>query len=123
MARTCSEVLLEWLVEQHPGCLAGPWSPSAYAAPARKGDRGTLEALRRLGVPWGAENVVARAVERCPVPALRWLVGQGAPVGSRQGMERAVGRGGAGPQRGGGGVAAGPGACLLCFWIGNHRRL
>ncbi len=87
------EALLEWLVEQHPGCLAGPWRTSAYVAAARQGDRGTLEALRRLDVPWGAENVVARAVQGgCPVPALRWLVGKGAPVGSRQDMERVVRR-------------------------------
>ncbi len=83
--------LLDWLVEQHPGCLAGPWGVPAYVAPAKNGQRGTLAALRRLGVPWGAEDVVVRAVEAaCPVPALRWLVEQGAPLGDGRRLEKAV---------------------------------
>ncbi len=87
------EALLEWLVEQHPGCLAGPWAASAYVAPAVTGQRGTLAALRRLGVPWGGHDLVVRAVEEgCETPALRWLVAQGAPVGDRGRLEEAVAR-------------------------------
>ncbi len=85
------EALLEWLVEQHPGCLAGRWGEQAYIAPAKNGDRGTLAALRRLGMPWGADDVVVWAVRwGCPVPGLRWLVEQGAPVGGARAMEDAV---------------------------------
>ncbi len=85
------EALLEWLVERQPGCLSGPWSEPAYIAPAVGGQLGTLAALRRLGVPWGAEDVVVRAVEkRCAVPVLRWLVEQGAPVGDGVCLEKAV---------------------------------
>ncbi len=85
------EALLEWLVEQHPGCMAGPWAESAYIAPAKSGQRGTLTALRRLGVPWGAEDVLVQAVEHWyPVPVLRWLVEQGAPVGDGMRLETAV---------------------------------
>ncbi len=84
-------VLLGWLVEQHPGRLAGPWVQSAFIVPAVTGQRGTLAALQRLGVPWGAEDVVVRAVAwGCPVPALRWLVEQGAPVGRAGAMEAAM---------------------------------
>ncbi len=85
------EALLEWLVEQHPSCLEGPWGVPAYVAPAKVGDRSTLAVLRRLGVPWGADNVVVQAVQRgCPLPVLRWLVEQGAPVGGAGAMEAAV---------------------------------
>ncbi len=87
------EALLEWLVEQHPGCLEGPWGMPAYVTPAKVGDRGTLAALRRLRVPWGAGDVVVQAVrEGAEAPALRWLVEQGAPVGGAGAMEAAVGR-------------------------------
>ncbi len=86
------EALLEWLVKQHPGCLKGSGSgESPYVSAAARGDLGTLTALRRLGVPWGAEDVVVQAVrERCSVPALRWLVEQGAPVGEGEEVEVAV---------------------------------
>ncbi len=87
------EALLEWLAEQHPGCLAHPWGVPAYVAPAKNGDRGTLAALRRLGMPWGAGDVVVQAVrEGVEAPAVRWLVEQGAPVGGAGAMEAAVGR-------------------------------
>ncbi len=87
------KALLEWLVEQ-PGCMEGVGPASCpYLHPARNGDLGTLTALRRLGVPWGAEDVVVRAArERCSLLALHWLVEQGAPVGSREEMEEAVRR-------------------------------
>ncbi len=87
------EALLEWLAGR-PGLLEqlSEWT-SLYIPAAKRGDRGTLTALRRLGVPWGREDTVACAVaERCPVPALRWLVEQGAPVGSREEMEAALER-------------------------------
>ncbi len=86
------ETLLEWLVQQ-PGCLlADPWELSPYVAAAANGDRGTVEALQRLGVPWGADDVVVQAVNTwcCTVPALRWLVEQGAPMGSRAELEEAI---------------------------------
>ncbi len=93
-AQAGCEALLEWLAEQ-PGGLASPPSStpaeSLYVAPAARGDRATLTALRRLGVPWGAEDVVARAVNGFgQAPALRWLVEQGAPVGSAAALEEAV---------------------------------
>ncbi len=86
------EVLLEWLVEQHPGCLAGAGSgESVYVLAAACGDLGTLTALRRLGVPWGAKDTVVEALWRgCSVPALRWLVGQGMPVGCRDRLDDEV---------------------------------
>ncbi len=84
------EALLEWVVQQ-PGCMESQRSGCPYTDPAKNGDRGTLAALRRLGVPWGAEDVVVRAVrEGSCMAAVRWLVDQGAPVGSREDMEEAV---------------------------------
>ncbi len=93
------EAQLEWLVEQ-PGCLVVPAASrsSPYVSAAGKGDLGTLVALRRLGVPWGAEDVLAAAAEAgAAMPALRWLVEQGAPVGSRERMEAAAEVAGRGP--------------------------
>ncbi len=91
------EALLEWLEEQHPGCLDCPiavFGESPYEMAAKSGDRGTLEALRRLGVPWGTDGLVARALwAGCPLSAARWLVEQGASVGSAGDMDRAVARG------------------------------
>ncbi len=92
------EEMLEWLVQQ-PGCRGAlrslSTSPflSPYVMPGRRGDRGTLAALRRLGVPWDvcAGSVVAHAVQwECVTPAVRWLVEQGAPMRSAEDMERAV---------------------------------
>lgn len=66
------EVLLEWMLQEHPGCFAGI---SPYCTAAAKGDRGTLEALRRLGVPWRPHGTVAAAMcDGAGWPALRWLV-------------------------------------------------
>ncbi len=85
------EALVEWLAEQHPGCLVIPRDTSPYADAARSGDRGTLVALRRLGVPWGRQDVVVQAVsEGCRMPVLRWLVEQGAPVGRRWDMAQTL---------------------------------
>ncbi len=84
------EALLEWLAEQHPGCLAvAPRGRSLYVPAAAAGDLGTLTTLRRLGVPWGAENVVASVVAWPGFvrAALHWLVEQGAPVGSRRDVQ------------------------------------
>ncbi len=106
--RAGCEALLEWIL-QHPGWLEKQqwrhnskhfrepeWDSAAlYVDAAENGDRGMLAALRRLGVPWGAEDVVVQAVrEGGCMAAVRWLVEQGAPVGSRDGMETAIeGRG------------------------------
>ncbi len=69
------EPVLEWLVGA--GCLLGK---GAYLNPYTEagfvGDVDTMACLRRLGVPWG-EDVLAH--RRVPLPAMRWLVEQGAP--------------------------------------------
>ncbi len=83
------EALLEFQAGQ-PGGLDGG---SLYVRAAVNGDRGTLAALRRLGVPWGEQDTVVGAVwEHCGVPAVSWLLEQGAPVGSREEMDRAIER-------------------------------
>ncbi len=82
------EALLEWMVEKldRPVRYGGP-----YLAAAANGDLGTLNALRRLGVPWSKADRLAEAVRRgCTMPALRWLVEQGIPVGTGEAMEDAV---------------------------------
>ncbi len=58
-----------------------------YTSAAKTGDRGTLECLVRLGVPLGEGMLAAAIRERAPVPALQWLVQQGAPRG---GVEEAL---------------------------------
>ncbi len=64
---------------------------SPYIPAAVNGDLATLTALRRLPVPWGSEDVLVQAVrEGVSVPALRWLVEQGAPVGGVDVMEEAL---------------------------------
>ncbi len=78
--------LLEWLVEQQPGCLDSLRgdSTSAYMVAAKEGDLGTVTALRRLGLPWGAGGVVDRAVrEGCEVAVVRGLWELGAPMADR----------------------------------------
>ncbi len=90
-ARSGCEALLEWLTAQ-PGWLA-PWDAVTcpYVEAAKGSDLGTLTALRRLRVLWGAQDVVVRAVASgCEVPALRWLVEQRAPVGAREQVEKAL---------------------------------
>ncbi len=77
-------LLLEWLM-LHAGRLMRARRPSTplYIPAAVNGDRATLTALRRLGVPWGAKDLVAKAVQnRCKRLALEWLVMLGAPVGA-----------------------------------------
>ncbi len=84
--------LVMWLVAQHPGCLANPWATFPYTAAARNGERGTLIALRRLGVLFGTQGVAAHVVEQAREGrAVRWLVEHGALVGSREEMDGALG--------------------------------
>ncbi len=86
------EALLDWLAEKS-GCLAS--GHVSYMPAAKVGGRATLTTLRRLGVPWGTragpwsvDDTVVWAVEQgCQVPVLRWLVEQGAPVGSKRCMD------------------------------------
>ncbi len=83
------EALLEWLAGK-AGCLAN--AGVSYMPAAKTGDRGTLAALRRLGVPWGADFTAVWAVEEgWQAPVLRWLVEQGAPMGSEVELKQAVG--------------------------------
>ncbi len=84
------EALLEWMVVQR-GADGRARRDSPYTWPAMCGDLSTLTALRRLGVPWGVEDVLVRAVRKhSGVDALRWLEEQGAPVGPKDGMYEAV---------------------------------
>ncbi len=84
--------LLEFLAAL-PDCF----KPSAhleftpYVSAAVHGDRATLDALRRLGVPWGGDEVVFEAVKRgCGEPGLCWLVEHGAPVGDAEQIKEGV---------------------------------
>ncbi len=88
-ARAGCEELLAWLVGQQACPLESRGGP--YVVAAENGDVGTLAALRRLGVPWGQEDGLAKAVRRgCVEQALRWLVEQGLPVGGAKEVEGAV---------------------------------
>ncbi len=94
-ARGGCVALMEWLAAEHPGCLtrSALAGKSLYSVAAANGDRGMLEALRRLGVPWGVQDVVVREVKGvCCMPVVRWLVEAGAPVGSKQQLDKAVGK-------------------------------
>ncbi len=51
-----------------------------YAGAASNGDRGTLAWLRRQRLPWGTVVMFSAAIKGAPLPALRWLVEQGAPL-------------------------------------------
>ncbi len=85
------EAVLEWLAE-NGGDLSYQGAASPWLVAGKHGDRGTLAALRRLGVPWDHPDLLMRAVNYgCCMPAVRWLAGQGAPVGSRGAMEMVVG--------------------------------
>ncbi len=85
------EQLVEQLVEQQQQQEFEASGGRLYVEAAARGDRATLTALRRLGVPWGAGDVVVQAVGAgADPPALRWLVEQGAPVGERRDRRRAV---------------------------------
>ncbi len=66
-----------------------PEGPSHYAA--RCGDMATLSIMRRMGLQWDYPDILTRAVRSGhPTPVLRWLVEEGAPLGSVQSMEGAV---------------------------------
>ncbi len=73
------EAMLEWLVER--GCAAGAGQrllDDCYLEAGQRGDLGTLECLRRLGVAW-SEGILLKAVSGgVPVPVFQWLRGQGA---------------------------------------------
>ncbi len=85
------EALLEWVVEEPDNLFDTAVHASPYIVAAKRGDRGTLAALRRLGVPWELEDLVFKALySLCPLPAVRWLAEQGAPVGSKGDMEKVV---------------------------------
>ncbi len=87
-AQSGCEALLEWAVF-HLGGSKDHWD--WYARSAAKGDLATVTALRRLFVPWGSLDTLARAVQLgCCEQALRWLVQQGVPVGEVEEMEAAV---------------------------------
>ncbi len=69
------EPVLEWLLGA--GCSRG--GRQAYIYAGLVGDVDTMACLRRLGVPWG-KGMLKRALHReVPLPAVRWLVEQGAP--------------------------------------------
>ncbi len=89
------EALLEWLVEQHPGCRAalkqGPFP--LYQTALECTEVGMLATLQRLGAPWGGKALVVRAVRmQCELPVLRWLLEQGAPVGGEEALAAALAR-------------------------------
>ncbi len=79
-----SEALLEWVWARMGGAAAQGQAQdglSLYVAAAASGNRGTLAALRRLGVPWGADDVLMYAVSGWrAVAVLEWMAGAGAPV-------------------------------------------
>ncbi len=82
------EALLEWLAGQ-PGSLEGPVGGAPYATAARWGDRATVTTLRRLGVPWGAEDTALKAVSMgSEVLPVRWLVEHGIPLGCWEDINR-----------------------------------
>ncbi len=93
------EPLLEWLAAGQPQCLASS-DGTPYLSAAQNGDKATLVALRRLGVPWDVDEefepgpprtIVGWAVAQgCNAPALRWLVEQGAPVGAAGSIEEVL---------------------------------
>ncbi len=95
--------LLQWLTETYPHRMSPRLARLLYIRAAKNGDRRTLEELLRLGVRWGERDTVASMVaegarmvfgawEEPGVPALRWLVQQGMPVGSREELQAAVAR-------------------------------
>ncbi len=73
------EAVLEWLAAV--GCRVGTdAAQDPYLVAGRRGDRGTLCTLRRLGVPWGHRGVLRTAVDMgVSLPVVRWMVETGAP--------------------------------------------
>ncbi len=78
-AESGCEAVLEWLAAE--GCRVGAGAgQDSYLAAAQRGDRGSLCALRRLGVPWGHRGVLRAAVDWGVAPqVVRWMVEEGAP--------------------------------------------
>ncbi len=82
------EALVEWVAGK-PGALEQ--RRFSFMPIAKTGGFGVLSVLRRLGVPWGPLDTVAKAVvEKYPAPVLRWLVEAGAPMGRRELLEVVV---------------------------------
>ncbi len=89
--RAGCEALLETLVQQS-GCRGGTGGQLPYLIAAQRGDRATLDALRRLGVQWGAQDLVFQAAcINCPLPAVVWLLEHGAPGCSAEQRESVLG--------------------------------
>ncbi len=66
--------LLEWLVER--GCAAGREvveTDACYLAAGKRGDRGTLECLRRLGVPRSEVLWLKASKGVVPEPVFQWI--------------------------------------------------
>ncbi len=83
--------LLKGLAVTYPNCMSARWARSPYVQAAMNGDRGTLEVLLWLGVRWGERDTVASMLaEGAELPALRWLVERGMPVGGREEMKEAA---------------------------------
>ncbi len=55
-----------------------------YAHAAGAGDRGTLECVRRLGVPIGEWVLHSAVTSSAPLAALRWLAEQGMPINGEE---------------------------------------
>lgn len=72
------EVLREALVQQ-AGCRGGTGDRLPYLVAAQQGGRAALDALWRLGVQGGAQDLVFQAAGRCPLPAVVRLLEQSAP--------------------------------------------
>ncbi|KXZ45935.1 hypothetical protein GPECTOR_49g519 [Gonium pectorale] len=82
-----------WFLQQ--GCPIPHDDGQAYMAACCNGDMATAVLRRRLGVPWGPPGeAVYDAVERSPLPMLRWLLEAGCPAGPSVDLAsgRAIGR-------------------------------
>ncbi len=107
-ARGGCEAVIAWLVEQ--ACAAGGEEEllaNCYLEAAQRGNLAALECLRRLGVPW-REELLHKAVESwdtvapytrgVPLPAVKWMWGQGARITAQDvaslAVEERLGKGG-----------------------------
>ncbi len=91
VAKGGCEALHAWLERQLGSRRLGRAQGAAYAVAAEAGDLCTLTALRRLGVPWDANVMLAAVLRGSTVPTLRWLLELGAPRCSAEDVDRAVG--------------------------------